>query len=114
MDGKNGKGTKRRSRRLIIEQTAETFRNILGKENVLEYHGGVVYEDIGGASDETIRKIKASENWDMPVIVTTAVQFFESLYSNKPSKCRKLHNIADSVIVFDSSRMRSRKTCLLV
>lgn len=89
----------------IIEQTAEVFRNILGEENVLEHHSGVVYEDAGGISAETIRKIKATENWDMPVIVTTAVQFFESLYSNKPSKCRKLHNIADSVIIFDEAQM---------
>lgn len=89
----------------IIEQTGEIFRNILGEENVLEHHSGVVYEDTGGVSDETIRKIKATENWDMPVIVTTAVQFFESLYSNKPSKCRKLHNMADSVIIFDEAQM---------
>lgn len=89
----------------IIEQTAQIFRNILGEENVLEHHSGVVYEDVGGVSSETIRKIKATENWDMPVIVTTAVQFFESLYSNRPSKCRKLHNIADSVIIFDEAQM---------
>lgn len=89
----------------IIEQTAQIFRDILGEENVLEHHSGVVYEDVGGVANETIRKIKATENWDMPVIVTTAVQFFESLYSNKPSKCRKLHNIADSVIIFDEVQM---------
>ena len=89
----------------IIEQTAQVFRNILGEEKVLEHHSGVVYEDEGGISDETLRKIKATENWDMPVIVTTAVQFFESLYSNKPSKCRKLHNIVDSVVIFDEAQM---------
>ena len=89
----------------IIEQTADVFRNILGAENVLEHHSGVSYKDEGGVSEETLRKIKATENWDMPVIVTTAVQFFESLYSNMPSKCRKLHNIADSVIVFDEAQM---------
>ena len=89
----------------IIEQTADIFRKILGAENVLEHHSGVMYEDEGGVTEETLRKIKATENWDMPVIVTTAVQFFESLYSNKPSKCRKLHNIADSVIVFDEAQM---------
>ena len=89
----------------IIEQTADVFRKVLGPENVLEHHSGVVYEDEGGISEETMRKIKATENWDMPVIVTTAVQFFESLYSNKPSKCRKLHNIADSVIIFDEAQM---------
>ncbi|MBP3701319.1 MAG: CRISPR-associated helicase Cas3' [Lachnospiraceae bacterium] len=89
----------------IIDQTADVFKKILGEENVLEHHSGIVYEDEGGTSKETIRKIKATENWDMPVIVTTAVQFFESLYSNKPSKCRKLHNIADSVIVLDEAQM---------
>lgn len=89
----------------IIEQTAEVFRNILGKENVLEHHSGVMYDDAGGLSAETVRKVKATENWDMPVIVTTSVQFFESLYSNKPSECRKLHNIADSVIIFDEVQM---------
>ncbi len=89
----------------IIEQTADVFRNILGEENVLEHHSGVIYEDTDEMSDETIRKIRATENWDMPVIVTTAVQFFESLYSNKPAKCRKLHNIVNSVVIFDEAQM---------
>ena len=89
----------------IIEQTADIFRNILGAENVLEHHSGVIYEDEGGVSEETVRKIRATENWDMPIIITTAVQFFESLYSNRPSKCRKLHNIANSVIIFDEVQM---------
>lgn len=89
----------------IIEQTAKVFRDILGEDQVLEHHSGVVYEDEGGSTKETLWKIKATENWDMPVIVTTAVQFFESMYSNKPSKCRKLHNMADSVIVFDEAQM---------
>lgn len=85
----------------IIEQNAEVFRKILGVENVLENHCNVDYE-----SDEELKPMQlASENWDKPVIVTTNVQFFESLFSNKSSKCRKLHNIADSVIIFDEAQM---------
>lgn len=91
----------------IIEQTAETFREILGAENVLEHHSGVVYADTDDdeLNKENIRKMRATENWDAPVIVTTAVQFFESLYGNRSSQCRKLHNIADSVVIFDEAQM---------
>lgn len=91
----------------IIEQTADTFRKILGAENVLEHHSGVVYEDTDDAelNKENIRKMRATENWDAPVIVTTAVQFFESLFASHSSQCRKLHNIADSVVIFDEAQM---------
>lgn len=89
----------------IIEQTADTFRKILGEENVLEHHSAVVFDIDGEASPEKIRQAKATENWDAPVIVTTAVQFFESLFSNRASKCRKLHNLARSVIIFDEAQM---------
>ena len=89
----------------IIEQNAEVFREILGDGNVLEHHSGVQFELSDGASPEEVRRALASENWDMPVIVTTAVQFFESIYANRSSKCRKLHNLADSVIIFDEAQM---------
>lgn len=91
----------------IIEQTAAVFRDILGEENVLEHHSNIQYEtdENGEVSPEDAKRMRATENWDMPVIVTTAVQFFESLYSNRSSQCRKLHNLADSVIIFDEAQM---------
>ena len=89
----------------IIDQTADTFRSILGDENVLEHHSGADYFASDDAVDAALyRKSLATENWDAPVIVTTAVQFFESLYSNRPSRCRKLHNIANSVVIFDEAQ----------
>lgn len=89
----------------IIEQTAAVFRDILGEDQVLEHHSGVLYDAEEEATPETTRLHKATENWDMPVVVTTAVQFFESLYDCRPSRCRKLHNLANSVIVFDEAQM---------
>ncbi|MBS6196701.1 MAG: CRISPR-associated helicase Cas3' [Clostridiales bacterium] len=85
----------------IIEQNAQVFREILGEENVLENHSNVDYE----SSEELKPMHLAAENWDKPVVVTTNVQFFESLFGNKSSKCRKLHNIANSVIIFDEAQM---------
>ncbi len=89
----------------IIEQTADEFRKIFGDEYVLEHHSGVAYDIGEDATMQTIKLAQATENWDMPIIVTTNVQFFESLYSNKSSKCRKLHNIANSVVIFDEAQM---------
>ena len=89
----------------IIEQNAAVFRSILGDRNVLEHHSGVQFDLSDGAPPEEIQKSLATENWDMPVVVTTAVQFFESLYANRSSKCRKLHNLANSVIIFDEAQM---------
>ena len=87
----------------VIEQNAEIFREILGDENVLENHSNVDYEN-----SEELRPMQlASENWDKPIVVTTNVQFFESLFSNKSSKCRKIHNIANSVIILDEAQMLS-------
>lgn len=89
----------------IIEQNAKVFREILGDENVLENHCNVAYEVDSQRAEELQSMQLAAENWDKPVIVTTNVQFFESLFANKPSKCRKLHNIANSVIIFDEAQM---------
>ncbi|MDD6559973.1 MAG: CRISPR-associated helicase Cas3' [Lactimicrobium massiliense] len=86
----------------IIDQTVRTFNDILGSQNVLAHYSEADYND--STDDEMVAKRLSAENWDMPIIVTTAVQFFESLYSNKTSKCRKLHNIANSVIIFDEAQ----------
>ena len=85
----------------IIEQNADVFRRILGDENVLEHHCGVEFSD----SEEWNPMRLAAENWDKPVVVTTNVQFFESLFASRSSQCRKLHNIANSVIIFDEAQM---------
>jgi CRISPR-associated endonuclease/helicase Cas3 len=109
----------------IIEQNAGKFKEYLGEENVLEHHSNFDWkkESMAGtetADDETkdvMDKLKlASENWDIPIVVTTNVQFFESLFANKSSRCRKLHNIAKSVIIFDEAQMLPReyiKPCML-
>lgn len=84
----------------IITQTAKTLKDILGIQNVLEHHSEFDYDAM---KDEKLKEIYqlAAENWDFPVIVTTNVQLFESMFSNKPSVCRKLHNIVNSVVILD-------------
>lgn len=79
----------------IIDQTAGEYRAVLGEEQVVEHHSNITEE----ADSENNRF--ATENWDAPVIITTSVQFFESLFACQNSRCRKIHNIANSVIVFD-------------
>lgn len=86
----------------IIEQTAAVFRGILGEESVVEHHMQAEYDD---ADESMNRKRLATENWDAPIIVTTNVQFFESLFANRTSRCRKLHNIVNSVVIFDEAQM---------
>ena len=90
----------------IIDQTVSVFQGILGEENVLAHYSGAEYQllDESAFSQADYRKILAAENWDAPVIVTTAVQFFESLYASRSSRCRKLHNMANSVIIFDEAQ----------
>jgi CRISPR-associated endonuclease/helicase Cas3 len=106
----------------IIEQNAAVFRNALGQlgtENVLEHHSNFDWtqqptDDEGAKAQEKLRL--AAENWDVPIVVTTNVQFFESLFANKKSQSRKLHNLAKSIIIFDEAQMlplHYLKPCLL-
>lgn len=96
----------------IIEQTAAVFRSALGEEaGILEHHATFDWQnaadralDGGIGLDPVSRLRRAAENWDAPVVVTTAVQLFESLFANRTSRCRKLHNLARSVIVLDEAQ----------
>lgn len=85
----------------IVEQTAQVFRNVLGAENVLEHHSNY---DFGGDTERNETSRLLTQNWDAPIVVTTNVQLFESLFSNRPGKCRKVHNIARSVVVLDEAQ----------
>ena len=91
----------------IIEQNAAEFRKAfgeLGGQAVLEHHS--TFDDGKLQNEATKDKLRlASENWDAPIVVTTAVQFFESHFADRSSRCRKLHNIAGSVIILDEAQM---------
>jgi CRISPR-associated endonuclease/helicase Cas3 len=87
----------------IIEQTVGVYREIFGEDAVLEHHSAV-RPDQGNEEDARSRQAQArlaTQNWDAPLIVTTTVQLFESLFANRTSRCRKLHNIVKSVIILD-------------
>jgi len=87
----------------IIEQTADVFRNVfkaLGDEVLIEHHS----QADAAEKDETARSRLACENWDAPLVVTTNVQLFESLFASKTSRCRKLHNLVGSIIVLDEAQ----------
>nr|WP_235839897.1 CRISPR-associated endonuclease Cas3'' [Derxia lacustris] len=84
----------------IIEQTAEVFRGIFGAEQIVEHHSGVEVDE----TRESAHTRLACENWDAPLVVTTNVQLFESLFARRTSRCRKLHNLAGSVIVLDEAQ----------
>jgi CRISPR-associated endonuclease/helicase Cas3 len=102
----------------IIEQNAEEFRKILGPSNVIEHHCHFE-QDILGEKEYTLKQHHrlATENWDAPVIVTTNVQFFESLFNNGARRSRKLHNITNSIIILDEVHLlpsRLLKPCIKV
>jgi len=83
----------------IIEQNADVFRSAVGKDQVVEHHSNL------DEDDATPKARLAAENWDAPIIVTTSVQFFESLFAARSSRCRKLHNIVGSVIILDEAQL---------
>ena len=85
----------------IIEQNAKIIKDILGEKNVLEHHSNIQNED----DNDNFQYKWATENWDIPIVITTNVQFFESLFSHKTTQLRKIHNIINSVIIFDEAQM---------
>ncbi|MCH9809322.1 MAG: CRISPR-associated helicase Cas3' [Alphaproteobacteria bacterium] len=90
----------------IIDQTAQVFREVLGDDIILEHHSAIDEEAESDRTDRTSRdKLKlAMEDWAAPIVVTTNVQFFESLFAARTSRARKLHNIAGSIIVLDEAQ----------
>ncbi len=104
----------------IIEQTADVFRTALDtKDDILEHHASFDWERANDAREtddegaDGLKKLRlAAENWDVPIVVTTAVQFYESLFANRTSRCRKLHNLVKSVIVIDEAQMMPLKLLL--
>lgn len=92
----------------IIEQTSKTLSDILGAHNVLEHHAEARWREDKDEVANPLRQL--TENWDgVPVVVTTNVQFFESFYSAQSSRCRKLHNVANSVIILDEAQKLPEK-----
>lgn len=95
----------------IIDQTAAIFRDVLGEEHVLEHHAAIEDErrnstptEQEGERDLAAKMRLAMEDWAAPVVVTTNVQLFESLFANRPSRCRKLHSLVNSVIILDEAQ----------
>ena len=95
----------------IIEQNADVFKGIFGEKNVLEHHSNFDPRQEPGDDFEVKERWykMTAENWDIPITVTTNVQFFESLFANKRSRCRKLHNLSKSVIILDEAQMLPTK-----
>ncbi len=103
----------------IVEQTVAVFREVLSADPaksdfIVEHHS--TFDEDRVSDRESREKLRlAMENWDAPIIVTTAVQFFESLFANRPSRCRKLHNIANAVVILDEAQtlpLKYLKPCI--
>lgn len=92
----------------IVEQTVQVFRAALGvpadRDDIVLEHHSAFFDDPKRAPQSIAKRQLAMENWDAPIVVTTAVQFFESLFADRPSRCRKLHNIAGSVVILDEAQ----------
>lgn len=92
----------------IIEQTCDVFREALGPDlsaAVLEHHSAFVPPNCDKEEEIGPSKLRlATDNWDVPIVVTTSVQFFESLFSAHPRQTRKLHNLAKSVVILDEAQ----------
>lgn len=105
----------------IIEQNAAVYRSIFGEDSLLEHHSGnfermrvrdrfnFVPEDTSEGVYRNPSRLPETENWDAPCIVTTSVRFFESLFSNRPSDLRRIHNIARSIIILDEVQVLPRR-----
>lgn len=95
----------------VIDQTAAILKGVLGEDLILEHHSAIEFpsardeEDFRRHDESLDLKLRlAMEDWAAPVVVTTNVQLFESLFSHRPSRCRKLHNLANSVIILDEAQ----------
>ncbi|WP_254460230.1 CRISPR-associated endonuclease Cas3'' [Xanthomonas sacchari] len=91
----------------IVDQTAAVFRKALDvqdREDVVLEHHSALFDDPNKARQAIEKRKLAMENWDAPIVVTTSVQFFESLFADRPARCRKLHNIAGSVVILDEAQ----------
>jgi CRISPR-associated endonuclease/helicase Cas3 len=87
----------------VIDQTAAIFRDVLGENVVLEHHSAIEEEKL--SKSEARDKLRlAMEDWAVPAVVTTNVQLLESLFSDRPSRCPKLHNLANSVTILDEAQ----------
>ena len=90
----------------IIRQNAQEYRDYLGDDQVLEHHSNLDdFKKVENGDEQSLRHRLGCENWEVPIVTTTTVQFYESLFSNKRTRSRKIHNIARSVIVLDEVQL---------